>query len=75
MKLQFASRDEAVDLFNEMAREADAIEQDIFKLCWYMRGSITLDQAYHLTHSDREKIKKVVEDNIEFSKQVGTPVL
>lgn len=75
MKLQYASREEAIEMFNEMAQQADAIEQDIFKLCWYMRGSISLEQAYNLSNSDREKIKRVIEDNIELSKQVGTPVL
>ena len=75
MKLQYASREEAIEMFNEMAQQADAIEQDIFKLCWYMRGSISLEQAYNLANSDREKIKRVIEDNIELSKQVGTPVL
>lgn len=41
-----------------------------------MRGGVSInDLLYLYSHDDREAIRKVVEDNIELSKSIQTPVL
>jgi len=40
---------------------------------WYMRGSITLDQAVFLTYDDRQSISEIIEDNLETTKKTGLP--
>jgi hypothetical protein len=43
------------------------------RLCWFMRGSISYNDAMLLSYSDRENINKIVKDNIEVAKKTGLP--
>ena len=61
--------EEAKILDNEIKN----LKHNIFKLCWYMRGSVTLDDAFATSHEDREIISKIVEENIETTKKSGLP--
>jgi hypothetical protein len=38
-----------------------------------MRGAVSIDEAFALTHEDREIISKLVEDNLETTKKSGLP--
>jgi hypothetical protein len=38
-----------------------------------MRGAVSVDEAFALTHEDREIISKLVEDNLETTKKSGLP--
>ena len=38
-----------------------------------MRGGITLDELYQLGFDDREIINKVIEDNLDVTKESGLP--
>ena len=44
-------------------------------MCWYMRGSITLSEAYHTSADDRRKINETIKDNIEMVKKTKMPLL
>ena len=43
------------------------------KLCWYMRGGITLDEAYSMSYEDREIVARIVKDNRITTKESGLP--
>jgi hypothetical protein len=43
------------------------------KFCWYMRGSITLDDAYALCIEDRQIVSEVIKENLETTKKSGLP--
>lgn len=47
------------------------IKSDIFKICWFMRGGITADEAFALSHDDRLVIADIVKENLETTKKTG----
>lgn len=56
-----------------MENEQKQIKSEILKLCWYMRGGVTLDEGFNLTYEDREIISDIVKDNLETTKKSGLP--
>ena len=43
------------------------------KMCWYMRGGLTYNEALHLSWDEREVIGNVIKDNLETTKKTGMP--
>ena len=43
------------------------------KLCWYMRGGLTMTEAFTMAPQDREVISKIVKENLETTKKTGQP--
>ena len=43
------------------------------KMCWYMRGGLTYNEAMHLSHTEREMIGKIIKENLETTKKSGLP--
>ena len=58
-------------LSEEYDKDTKALRQELFRLCWYMRGSITLSEAFLLTPEDRTLISEVIESNLETTKKTG----
>ena len=56
-----------------METEVKALKDDLFRICWFMRGSVTISEAYNLDHTDREIIGKIIESNLETTKSSGLP--
>ena len=56
-----------------MENEKKNIKSDLYKICWYMRGSITFDDAFYLTSEDKEIISKIIKENLETTKKSGLP--
>jgi len=54
-------------------KEVKAIRTDLIKITWYMRGGITLDEAFTLSVEDREIIADIIKDNLETTKKSGLP--
>ena len=54
--------------------ESSQIRDAIVRLCWWMRGSITMSEAWQLSDRDREAINKLIHDNIETSKKIKQPI-
>ena len=58
---------------DNLDRESKELKIDLMKLCWYMRGSITLDDAYYLSIEDRQIISELIKENLETTKKSGLP--
>ena len=54
-------------------KESKALKADLMKLCWYMRGGITYDEAFYTSLEDREIIAEIVKENLETTKKSGLP--
>jgi ABC-type antimicrobial peptide transport system permease subunit len=67
------ANEEIVELLEKFDKEAKAIKHDLLSICWYMRGSISYDDAFMLTSEDREIISKIIEGNLETTKESGLP--
>ena len=65
-----------IDGINKVVQELDdetkAIKEEIFKMCWYMRG-MSPTEAFMLTFEDRTIIGKIIEKNLEITKESGLP--
>jgi len=46
---------------------------ELTKMCWFMRGGLTLDDAYSLCPEDRELIADLIEENLDTTKKSGMP--
>jgi len=54
-----------------MEKETASIRQEIVRLCWFMRGGITYDQALYLSPQERNTISKLIKDNLDTTKKTG----
>ena len=64
---------EILEEVKHMENEQKEIKSEILKLCWYMRGSITIDEGFYLSYEDRSLIGDIVKDNLETTKKSGLP--
>ena len=64
---------EVEEMILRMENESKALKQELFKLCWYMRGGLSVTESYMLAIEDREIIVKIIEENLEMTKASGMP--
>ena len=56
-----------------MENEIKNFKAELFKLAWFMRGGLTLEEMYASTHEDREVMGVIVKDNLDTAKKTGQP--
>ena len=56
-----------------MENEQKEIKSELLKICWYMRGGITIDEAFNLSYEDKVLINDIVKQNLETTKKSGLP--
>jgi len=56
-----------------MEGEQKGIKHNLLKICWYMRGGISMEEAYYLTIEDQQIIGSIVKENLETTKKSGLP--
>jgi hypothetical protein len=64
-----------VEYFQELESESRAIEKQIFEICWYMRGGVTLEEAWTLSFDQRSTIMDIINENIERTKTSGIALM
>lgn len=42
-------------------------------MCWFMRGSLTFEEAFQLDFENREIINKIIEENLETTNKSNLP--
>lgn len=65
--------DEILREVANLDKESKAIKSELLKLCWYMRGGISIDDAYAMSIEDREIIGELIKENLETTKKTGMP--
>ena len=58
---------------DNLDRESKDFKQELLKLCWYMRGGVTIDDVYWMSFEDRQMISEIVKENFEITKKSGLP--
>lgn len=66
---------EIVEYTNRIDNEAKALTKEILRIAWQMRGGINLNEAYMLTHEDREIITEIIKENIQITKDSQMPFI
>jgi hypothetical protein len=56
-----------------MEKEALQMKEDALKMCWYMRGGLTYNEAVNLSYQEREIIGRLIKENLETTKKSGLP--
>ena len=67
------SVDDMVAYFDQLERQSKALREEALRLCWYMRGGISFDDAMSLSYTDKQTIGEIINDNLETSKKTGMP--
>lgn len=49
------------------------LKHELIKICWYMRGSVSYEEAFAMSIEEREIISKVIKENLETTKKTGLP--
>jgi hypothetical protein len=70
------SDSDIIDLIVNYDNTAKSIKDEIFRICWYMRGGVTSQELFHVYgYEDRKIINEIIKDNIEMTKNSGMPLL
>lgn len=56
-----------------MDKEVEALKHNLYQMCWYMRGGVTIDQIYMMDSKDRDIIATIIKSNLETTKDSGLP--
>jgi len=60
-------------LLEKYDSDAKALKKNLLKMCWYMRGGVSLEEVYNLSSEDRLLINKIVEENLETTEKTKLP--
>jgi len=60
-------------LLQSYERDVRALKEDALRMCWYMRGGLSYDDAMMLSQSEKTIINKIVKDNIETTQKSKLP--
>lgn len=55
----------------DLDKESKALKEDLMKMCWYMRGGITYDDAFYMCIEDRKIISNIIKENLETTRKTG----
>ncbi len=53
--------------------QAKNIKLEILKVCWFMRGGVTWQEALNLSPEEREIVAGLVKENMATTKKTGQP--
>lgn len=56
----------------EYEQDSKALKDELFRICWYLRGT-PISESYMLSYEDRIIIGKIIERNLETTKESGLP--
>ncbi len=54
-------------------KDSKALKKEIYKLAWFMRGSITIEQAFAMSPEDRNIVSEIVQENINTTNETKLP--
>lgn len=57
----------------KMENESKALKRNIYKLAWFMRGSVNVEQVFSMDLADFDLINDVIKENLETTKESGMP--
>lgn len=67
------SNEEVVEWLKQLDNESKALKKSLIKMCWYMRGGMSLEEAWTTSYHDRELINDMITENLDVAKETGLP--
>ena len=65
--------EEIQELSERMEKETKALKNELYRICWFMRGSLSVTEAYNLSQEDTDLINRIIKDNLETTKKSQMP--
>jgi hypothetical protein len=65
--------DEIVRYADALDKESKELKSELLKMCWFMRGGITVDEAFSMSVEERIIVGDIIKENLETSKKTGMP--
>jgi hypothetical protein len=62
-----------VKYLKDFDNDVKNLKLQTMKMCWYMRGGLTWQEALVLSPQEREVVSQLVKDNLETTKKSGQP--
>lgn len=60
-------------MIDKMEKEANLIREEAIKMCWYMRGGISYNDALNLSPKEKDAISRLIKENLDTTKKSGLP--
>ena len=73
MRLLGMNLEEILREVDNLDKESKDIKTELFKMCWYMRGGLSIDDAFSLSIEERKIVGDLVKENLETTKKSGIP--
>mgnify|MGYP005745428261 CR=1 FL=1 len=64
---------EIVKHLKEYENQAKNLKLEIMKICWYLRGGMSWQEALNLSPDERGIAAQLVKENMETTKKTGQP--
>ena len=55
----------------DMDSDIKNLKHELLKICWYMRGGVTYQEALNMSLEERQIVGNIVKDNLETTKKTG----
>ena len=55
----------------DLDSETKNLKHELLKICWYMRGGVTYQEALNMSLEERRIVSNIVKDNLETTKKTG----
>lgn len=65
--------DDILKLVKDLENETKEIKYNLYKMCWFMRGGLSITEAYDLSYEDRQIIGDIIKENMETTKKSQLP--
>ena len=65
--------DQIVSYLTSMDKEGAALKSELLKMCWYMRGGLTYDEAIMLDPAEKKVLADLIKENLETTQKSGLP--
>jgi len=65
------SDSEIMKYLKDLDSEIKNLKHELLKICWYMRGGVTYQEALNMDVSERKIVANIVKDNLETTKKSG----
>ena len=67
------SESDIIRYLKDLDNEGKSIKHELLKICWYMRGGVTYQEALNMSSTERMIVSDIVKDNLETTKKTGQP--
>jgi hypothetical protein len=64
---------EIVSYLKDFDNEVKNLKLETMKVCWFMRGGITWQEALNLSPEERGVVSQLVKENMDTTKKTGQP--